>query len=126
MIQSKYHGRFCRFAVGSDDFSTPAAVVIYDEDGGTITLTGTQRLVIHTLVVDNGGTARVVTLFDDADAGGDADAAEILWRGAMAANQHDPVNYEHGLLCGKGRAPKVLAAGASTGSFVSGTGEITR
>lgn len=121
------YGRPVRFYVPSDDFSTPTPVVIYSEDGSTITLSGKQRLAITTLVVSNGGTARLMTFITDADAGGDIDTAEVLWRGSMAANSCETMNYLGvPLLAGVGIPPEMAAAGASTGSSVSGTGFITR
>lgn len=119
---TRYNGKYVRFYLGSDDFSTAVAVALFDENGTAVTLGPSERLVIHTLVFTNGATARTLTLFDDADADGAIDAGEELSFVSAAANQSYPIQYNEALVCGRARLPKVKASGGSVGSAVHGTG----
>ena len=105
------HGEFT-----SADASTAAVVTLYTGDGVARALVAGERLVIQSFHVVVGASGLTVTLFDDRDADGTADAGEIIARGTFAANgslsESGILHYCKQAVTANVLAPKVKTSGA--------------
>lgn len=122
-------GVYFRAFLSSSDLTTAAPLVLLDRDGNTITLTLGQRPIFNSIVFNNGGTASIITLFQDANGDGVVDAGESLYAANLPANAQSPGYFGEVGLHGK-RLPaangllKVKASAASANTTVIVTGII--
>ena len=119
-------GENVRLLLSSADVSTAAALALYDLDGGTRTLSGTDRLTIKNLTISVTG-AIGVDVFTDKNSDGTVDAAErMVYVLGTTANPTFVFNFTgEGVPGARALIPKVKASGAGA-VVVTGTGYVTK
>lgn len=120
-------GRSVRGILNSDDISTAAPVVLYDNPTpGTAPAAYTMQpgdiLIVYLISVSNGATAGTIEVFDDADADGAVDAGETLFKKAYVAGESGGLALVRGFPLT--RVPKVKASAGSVGTSVVIYGEV--
>lgn len=109
----------------SNDISTAAPVVLYNQQSGAARSLATgEVLVIYAILVSNGDTARIITIFDDVDGDGVVDTGETIFQQSMGAAVLSGFTYERGFPLS--RVPKAKASGASANTSITIIGEIVR
>lgn len=118
-------GEMVRGILQSNDISTAAPVVLYNQQSGAARSLATgEVLVIYAILVSNGDTARVITIFDDVDGDGVVDTGETIFQQSMGAAVLSGFTYERGFPLS--RVPKAKASGASANTSITIIGEIVR
>jgi hypothetical protein len=79
-------GEYVRAFLASSDLTTAAAITWLDRDGVTRVIASGERVIISDIVLNNGGTASVIQIFQDQDGDGAVDAGEELFAASLAAN----------------------------------------
>ncbi len=105
------------------DIATVQTFTLYDiATQEVITLVPGDILSIYLIMVNNGDTAAIVTVFDDLDGDGAVDAGEQLFAKSMNAKEQAGFAYTRGF--GVKRTPKALGSVTSANSFLEFFGEI--
>ena len=118
-------GEMVRGILQSGDITTAAPVVLYDQaTGAAVTLATGNVFVIYAILVSNGDSASVITIFDDADGDGVVDTGETIFKQSMAANVLSGFTFERGF--GLTRVPKAKASAASANTSITILGEVIK
>jgi hypothetical protein len=129
----EYRGRKVQGFLATDDASTAVEVKLRDINfDGTnfVSLTVGQRLAIDTVVIANGDTAAVVTLFHDANDNGTVDTGDEILSASLGAKAQLVPNLGTQFVCRRVAASgvtsgkikiKASAASANTRVYFSGT-----
>lgn len=124
-------GKYVAGYLASDDLSTAAEVALTDGNGLAYVLAIGERLNLTNIALNNGGTARKITLFSDADGDATLDAGEEIYAATVAANSFNSPQIEVpirarqiGPTAAKGKLYAV-ASGASAGSVIVIQGIVT-
>jgi hypothetical protein len=83
-------GDYFRAFLSSSDLTTATQIVLVDRDGVTRVLAAGERLVISSLTINNGGTASIITIFQDANNDGTVDAGEALYAPTSPPTRRQP------------------------------------
>lgn len=124
-------GKYVTAVLASDDLSTAAEVALKDGNGNAYVLAIGERLHLVNITLNNGGTARKITLFSDVDGDATLDAGEEVYVATVAANSFNSPNLEMAIRARQiGPAVAngklyVVAAGASTGTVIVIQGIVT-
>lgn len=119
------HGDPIQFEFSSADATTAAPLVIRDAGGLTHTLNANERVYIQTLNIQAAAGTGTVTIFDDRDGDGVADAGERMLLVGEGFSNVPFVGTDEGTAGGVGRVPKVQAVAAGQIS-ITGIGIIRR
>lgn len=118
-------GEILQTYVASDTFNVVTDLPVKDLSGAAVTIAAGDRLAATDIIINNGATAAVYTIFQDRNNGGTVDAGEELFRVACAANSSYPVTSiatpimtQRAPTTAANRKIKVLASAASVGSTV--------
>lgn len=116
-------GRPVKGLLISNDISTTAPLALYDANtSAAVTFSPGMTLVIYALSVNNGDTAAVVTVFDDADGDDAVDTGEPIFHKSMNAKEQAGFALVRGYPAV--RLPKVKASASSANSAVFIWGEL--
>lgn len=116
----------------SDTFSTVADIAFLDRDGVARLIATGERVIIGDIVINNGATASIYTIFQDANGDGLVTAGDQLFRVALPIDGQAVVNFA---ACLNARPKvstvangiiKVIASAGSVGSTVILAGIITK
>lgn len=127
-----YRGEEVRGFLASDDLTTATEVTLrginYVAAAPRVLAVG-ERLVIDTVVLANGATASVITLFQDQNDDGTVDAGEELISASLPINGALTPNLGTPIICRQvaasvGGKVKAKATAASVGSRIFFTGRI--
>lgn len=124
------NGEYFRVYLASNDLTTAADLVILDRDGNPRPLAAGERPVIEFLGINNGGTAAVITIFQDNNGGGTLDAGEELYRTNLLANAQGfmdafPLLGKKAASATNGKL-KAVASAASANTTIIATGTILK
>ena len=134
-MSGEYRGEEVRGFLASDDLTTAAEVVLrginYNAADSTPerVLVAGERLVIDSVVLGNGATDAVITLFQDQNDDGPVDAGEelisaaLLGSTALSPNLHTPIVCRQ-VASGVGGKIKAKASAGSEGTRIFFTGRI--
>lgn len=118
-------GKYVRGFLGSDTLNVDTAIPLLDANGATVTLGAKDRLVILELLLTNGATASVVTVYSDANGSSTYNAGEEFLVANLAANEAINFPAAKGFVMGRqGGAPRAIASAASVGTKINLVGVI--
>jgi hypothetical protein len=81
-------GMYVRGYIASDDLRTATPIPLFDADGISVSPANylTRRMIIDNLLLANGGTSSVITVFADTDGNGSLASGEELVSVSLPAN----------------------------------------
>lgn len=79
-------GQYVRGYLATNDLTTAAAIPLFDANGASVTLQKGQRLLVDELLIANGATASIITVFGDTNGNGTLDAGEELVSVSLGVN----------------------------------------
>lgn len=89
-MQDQLSGDLLQSYLASDDLTTAVEVVLKDLAGNAVVLGSGERLWLTDVILNNGATASVITIFQDANGDGNVTAGEEIYRAACAVNSTNP------------------------------------
>lgn len=112
-----YHasGRSLRGILTSNDVTSPTPIPMYDSATGAVyTIQPNDVLVLYALMVNNGDSDNIVTIFSDINNDNTVSAGEFIWGKSMLAFQDAGFVYPRGLTLPKSVPVKAVCSSAST------------